>query len=205
MGSSKAATHRLQEVCSVQAGFFTAKQAQNAGFSASSHTYHVLVEHWVREYRGIYRLTAFPEVLRPELPRWHLWAFDRAGRAQGVYSHSTALGLYLFPRKRTPVLHMTVPTGFRRSSETPEGLELHFADLPETDISAGEGYRLTTPLRTFLDLAGSGTMARAALSQALLRMVEQGLIQRSQIRTAKIPEESRLQLEALLLAGEKKR
>jgi len=39
----------------------------------------------------------------------------------------------------------------------------------------------------------------------LFRMVERGLIRGSHIREAKIPEASRRQLEALLLAGKEKR
>ncbi len=201
--SSNDAKRRLHSVAEGQAGLFTAKQAQIAGFCPSSHTYHVQEGHWAREYRGIYRLISFPGTLRPELSRWHLWSIDRAGRAQGVYSHDTALGLYLFPEKRPPVLHMTVLTSFRRSGATPEGLELHFADLPASDIAAGEGYRMTTPLRTILDLAASKTMKRGALSQALFQMVKGGMIQRSQIRGAKIPEASRLQLEEILARGKK--
>ncbi|MGB8478049.1 MAG: type IV toxin-antitoxin system AbiEi family antitoxin domain-containing protein [Acidobacteriaceae bacterium] len=106
MRSNKEANRRLHAVAEAQAGFFTAKQAQNAGFAASSHTYHVQAGHWAREYRGIYRLTGFPAALHPELTRWHLWAMDRAGRAQGVYSYSTALDLYFRP-ERPPDLHMT--------------------------------------------------------------------------------------------------
>ncbi len=206
--SSKEAGRRLYAVAEAQAGLFTAKQAQIAGYCNSSHTYHVREGNWAREYRGIYRLTSFPAALRPELSRWHLWSMDRAGRALGVYSHYTALGLYLLPEMRPPVLHMTVPASFRRNSATPEGLALHYCDLAWREISAGEGYRLTAPLRTILDLAaldpaGSRTMAREALSEALLEMVNRGLITRSQIRGAKIPEASRLQLEALL--GSEKR
>lgn len=205
--SRKEANHRLHAVAETQAGFFTTKQAQNAGFSASSHTYHVGEGHWARESRGIYRLRSFPAVLRPDLVRWHLWSMDRAGRAQGVYSHSTALGLYLTPEIKPPdvppELDMTVPTSFRRSGATPEGLKLHYADLPESDIAARNGYRLTTPLRTILDLAAADTMPRAELRKALLRIVEGRLITRGQIQSARIPEESQLQLETL--RGWKKR
>src|SRR5487761_1559302 len=207
MRSSKEASDCLYSIAEAQAGFFTAKQAQSAGFSPSSHTYHVREGHWAREYRGIYRLCRFPAVLRPELVRWHLWSMDRAGRAQGVYSHSTALGLYVTPEMESqdahPELDMTVPTSFRRSGATPEGLTLHYADLPESDIAARNGYRLTTPLRTILDLAAADTMPRAELSKALLRIVERGLITRRQAKGARIPEVAQLQLEALL--GWKKR
>ena len=206
MRSSKEASRCLQTIAETQAGFFTAKQAQSAGFSPSSHTYHAREGNWAREYRGIYRLRSFPAVLRPELARWHLWSMDRAGRPQGVYSYFTALDLYSAPETRPPDmhpdghpdLHMTVPTSFRRSGPTPEGLALHYADLPEGDIAARNGYRLTTPLRTILDLAAANAISREALSMALLQIVERGLITRGQIKSARIPEVSRLQLEALL-------
>lgn len=215
-------SHRLHSVAAGQAGFFTAKQAKNAGFSESSHTYNVREGHWVRETRGIYRLSSFPAVLRPELVRWHLWSMDRAGRAQGVYSHSTALGIYATP-EATPsdahsVLEMTVPKGLRRTGATPKGLTLHYADLPESDIAVRKGYRLTTPLRTILDLAAgelttgdvatgdvaaADAMPRAELSKALLRILERRLITRRQVERARIPEVAQLQLEELL--GWKKR
>jgi hypothetical protein len=202
MRSSTEANRRLHSVAEAQAGFFTAKQARTAGFSASSHSYHVQEGNWAREYRGIYRLTAFPVVLHPELTRWHLWSMDRAGRAQGVYSYSTALDLYLRP-ERPPDLHMTVPRSFRRSGATPEGLTLYYADLPASDIAERKRYRLTTPLRTILDLAAAPWMPRAELSEALLGMVNRRLITRAQVKNARIPEASRLQLEELV--GWKKR
>jgi len=130
----------LYVIAEGQAGLFTAKQAQDAGFLPSSHTYHVQAGNWAREYRGIYRLAGFPAALRPELMLWHLWSMDRAGRAQGVYSHSTALALYLEPGTKATVLHMTVPRSFRRNSATPKKLTLHSADLPKSDIAARDRY-----------------------------------------------------------------
>jgi hypothetical protein len=202
MRSSNEAARRLQLLAEAQAGVFTAKQAQAAGYSVSSHTYHVQQGHWIREHRGIYRLASAPAPLRPELARWHLWAMDRAGRPQGVYSHSTALGLYIFPGARArgpqPKLEMTVPRGFRRSGATPAGLMLRYGDLPESDIAAAPGYRLTTPLRTILDLMGEGRMPRAKVSNALQWMIERRLITRAEVRRAKVPERSRRLLETLL-------
>src|SRR6516164_1549508 len=48
-------------------------------------------------------------------------------------------------------LHMTVPTGFRRNSEIPGILVLHYADLPASDVDTAQGFRFTRPLRTILD------------------------------------------------------
>ncbi|MGC1869556.1 MAG: type IV toxin-antitoxin system AbiEi family antitoxin domain-containing protein [Acidobacteriaceae bacterium] len=210
--SRNEATRCLQKIAEAQAGFFTAKQAKKAGFSESSHTYNVQEGHWTRESRGIYRLTSYPAVLRPELVRWHLWSMDRTGQAQGVYSHSTALGIYIASETTMPdlppVLDMTVPKGFRRMGAMPEVLTLHYANLAESDIVARNGYRLTTPLRTILDLATgdlatADTMPREELLKALQGILERGLITRRQVKGARIPEVAQLQLEALL--GWKKR
>ena len=206
--SNNEVNRRLHSVAEGQVGFFTAKQAKNAGFSESSHAYHVREGHWARESRGIYRLTSFPAVLRPELARWHLWSMDRTGRAKGVYSHSTALGLYSTPEPNppdiSPKLEMTVPKNFRRMGATPEGLTLHYAELPESDIVARNGYRLTTPLRTILDLVAADTMPREELSKTLLGILERGLIGREQAESARIPEAAMLQLEAMLVGWKKR-
>ena len=96
-----------------------------------------------------------------------------------------------------------MPKNFRRMGATPEGLTLHYGELPESDIAARKGYRLTTPLRTILDLVKADTMPRAELSKALQWILERGLITREQVKGARIPEAAQLQLEALL--GWKKR
>jgi hypothetical protein len=93
---------------------------------------------------------------------------------------------------------MTVPTNFRRSGPTPEGLELHYADLPGSDIEIRKGYRLTTPLRTILDLSETEWMPRAEVSAALMEMANRRLITRYQIQSANIPEATRQQFEKLL-------
>ncbi|MGB6303873.1 MAG: hypothetical protein WBF45_08995 [Acidobacteriaceae bacterium] len=84
--------------CRGPGGFFHRATGKNAGFSEKSHVPNVREGHWARRSRGIYRLTLFPAVLRPELLRWHLWPMRRTGQAQGVYRHSIALGLYGTPR-----------------------------------------------------------------------------------------------------------
>ena len=79
-------------------------------------------------------------------------------------------------------LHMTVPTGFRRNSDIPGILVLHFADLPESDVKTTQGFKVTTPLRAILDLIELGTVERNFLRQALRQAVDRGLITRQQIR-----------------------
>jgi hypothetical protein len=82
-------------------------------------------------------------------------------------------------------LHMTVPRSFRRNSEIPRALVLHFADLPQSDIGAGHGVRVTKPMRTILDLLEDGQVPPAILRQALHEGLRRGLIRRSEIAEAR--------------------
>src|SRR6266481_9359491 len=168
----KEAAKRLYEIAEGQQGFFTTKQAKAAGFAENTHPYHVHVGNWIREHRGIYRLTLFPTTDRPELVLWALWSRNRNEEVEGVYSHHTALSLYDLSDLNPPKLHMTVPTDFRRNSEVPGILVLHYSDLPESDVQTARGFKLTRPLRAILDLIEAGTVERNFIRQALTQALD---------------------------------
>src|ERR1035438_4899961 len=117
--SHREAARRLFEIADGQQGFFTAKQAKEAGFAENTHPYHVKVGNWIREHRGIYRLTLYPFTDRPELALWALWSRNRNEVIEGVYSHQTALTIYELSDLNPSKIHMTVPAHFRRNSEIP--------------------------------------------------------------------------------------
>jgi predicted transcriptional regulator of viral defense system len=177
----KEAAKRLYEIAEAQQGFFTTKQAKAGGFAENTHPYHVQVGNWIREHRGIYRLASFPRGERPDLMLWSLWSRNRGEAAQGVYSHQTALSLYDLSDVMPAKLHMTVPKNFRRNSEIPRVLVLHFADIPQSDIGTVHGVRVTKPMRTILDLLEGGEIPPATLRQAVREGLRRGLIRRSQI------------------------
>jgi predicted transcriptional regulator of viral defense system len=184
--SHREASRRLFEIAEQQQGFFTTKQARAAGFAENTHPYHVQVGNWIRERRGIYRLALFPMADRPDLVLWALWSRTRAEETEGVYSHQTALILYELSDLNPSKVHMTVPTDFRRNSDIPGVLVLHYADLPESDVQTGQGFKFTRPLRTILDLIEAGTVERNLIRQALRQSVERGLISRQQIRNVRV-------------------
>src|ERR1700683_3251511 len=181
----KEAAKRLYEVAEGQQGFFTTKQAKGAGFAENTHPYHVQAGNWIREHRGIYRLASFPRGERPDLMLWSLWSRNRGEAVQGVYSQQTALSLYDLSDAMPAKLHMSVPKNFRRNSEIPRVLVLHFADLPQSDIGAIHGVRVTKPVRTILDLLERGEVPLATLQQALREGLRRGLIRRSEIAEAR--------------------
>ena len=177
----KEAAKRLYEIAEMHQGFFTTKQAKAAGFAENTHPYHVQAGNWIREHRGIYRLASFPRGERPDLMLWSLWARNRREANQGVYSHQTALSLYDLSDVMPAKLHMTVPKSFRRNSEIPRVLVLHFADLPQSEIGSVHGVHVTKPMRTILDLLEGGEIPPATLRQVLREALRRGLIRRSEI------------------------
>lgn len=142
-------------------------------------------ENWIREHRGIYRLANFPPGERPDLMLWYLWSRNRKEISQGVYSHQTALGLDDLSDTMPAKLRMTVPPTFRRNSEIPRVLILHYADLPESDIEIVHGVRVTKPMRTILDLLAQGEMPVVLLRQALREGLRRGIIRRGEIAEAR--------------------
>src|SRR6267143_2817269 len=181
----KEAARRLYEIAEGQQGFFTTKQAKAARFAENTHPYHVQAGNWIREHRGIYRLASFPRGERPDLTLWSLWSRNRGESVQGVYSHQTALSLHDLSDVMPAKLHMIVPTSFRRNSEIPRVLVLHFGDLPQGDIGAAHGVRVTRPMRTILDLLEGGEVPLAILRQALREGLRRGFIRRSEIAEAR--------------------
>ncbi|MFA6177053.1 MAG: type IV toxin-antitoxin system AbiEi family antitoxin domain-containing protein, partial [Phycisphaerae bacterium] len=172
--SSKESQTKLFAIAEGQGGFFTAKQAAEAGFDRTHHAYHVRVGNWQREHRGIYRLTQFPIPERPDLILWSLWSRNREDQAQGIYSHQTALSIYDLSDLMPAKLHMTVPHNFRRSAQIPPILVLHFDDVPADEVEEREGYRITRPIRAVVD--ASKEVSADLLSQAFSEARTRGLI-----------------------------
>jgi hypothetical protein len=189
--SHREASQRLFDLAEQQQGFFTTKQAKAAGFAENTHPYHVQAGNWIREHRGIYRLAKFPISDRPDLVLWSLWSRNRTEKIEGAYSHQTALSLHELSDLNPAKLHMTVPTHFRRNSDIPGIVVLHYDNLPASEIQAGPGYRYTRPLRTILDLIDSDAVERTFVRQALRQAVESGLVTRQQLRIARMSDTAR--------------
>jgi len=175
---------QLFAIAESQDGYFTMAQALEAGFARSTHSYHVKAGNWLREHRGIYRLRQFPLTENGHLVRWSLWSRNRLGEPQAVYSHLTALALNDLSDANPSKLHMTVPPGFRRNSETPAVLVLHKAELEPREIIRKRGFAVTTAMRAILDAAVSGDADPDMLRQALGEGLKRGLVTRVEIKQA---------------------
>jgi hypothetical protein len=118
--------------------------------------------------------------------KWALWSKNRDEVMEGVYSHHTALSLHELSDLNPARLHMTVPPHFRRNSEIPAILVLHYTEIADRDIQTMQGFKYTRPLRTILDLVETDTVERTFLRQALRQSLDRGLITRSEIKRVKL-------------------
>ena len=192
------AFRKLYDVAEGQSGFFTARQARDAGYADSVHPYQVRSGHWIRETRGVYRLAQFPAPSRPDLMLWQLWSRNRQDKPQGVFSHATALALHDLSDVMPAKLDMTVPRGFRRMAAIPTVLRLHHAQLEQRDIQTTEGARVTTPVRTLIDVIAEGGIAPELQVQAVREALARGLVMRRQLDRARISVRARQRLERIL-------
>jgi predicted transcriptional regulator of viral defense system len=188
------AKRNLFAIAEDQSGYFTTKQAIAAGFAEKTHAYHVRTGNWIREYRGIYRLAAFPAVDRPDLMLWYLWSRGQDDVPKGVYSHQTALSLHELSDANPSKLHMTVSMTFRKSAKTPTVLILHRANIPTDDTQEIFGVRCTKPLRTIIDLVVEGRTENALLRQAVQEALARGLIARNDLNRVNAKPEVRREL-----------
>jgi predicted transcriptional regulator of viral defense system len=173
---AKTAADALFAVAEGQQGYFTSKQATNAGYQLGSQAHHVKSGNWTRVERGIYRLTRFPQSSEEQLVIYALWSRNREGRPEGVYSHQTALSIHELSDANPAKLHMTVPAAFRRTAKPPNVLLLHRSNLNPKDIELRQGFAVTRPLRTIADLAVAESTARDLVQQALMEGRRSGVI-----------------------------
>lgn len=182
---------QIQEYASKQAGYFTAKQAEKAGYSYRLHSYHVGTGRWIKVGRGVFRFRHFPAAEREDLIRWTLWSRNQKDKPQMVVSHETALVVHELSDVMPAKLHFTVPVGFRKKAA--KNLVLHKSGLKEIDIERREGYSVTTPLRTLIDVA-EGNLSEEELAKALRDALDKGLIQRKKIDVTKMTEKGKLRM-----------
>lgn len=138
---------RLFNLASEQAGYFTAAQAKDVGYSYQAQAHHVAAGNWLRIERGLFRLAEWVPDVNDDLVRWSLWS-----RGRGVISHETALAVHGIGEFESPRVHLTVPTDFKMKDDA---VTLHYADLDADDVQERTGFRVTTPVRSLIDIAAA--------------------------------------------------
>lgn len=165
---------KLVAMAGRQAGYFSAGQALEAGYSYPAQRYHALRQNWLRVGRGIFRLLEWPSSPHEDLVRWTLWS----GR-KGVVSHESALAVHELGDVNPASVHLSVPPGFRAKAE---GVVLHRVVVEPSEREEHSGFWVTTPLRSLVDMAG-GSLDLDQVATAVAEALRRGLVTPRRLRS----------------------
>jgi predicted transcriptional regulator of viral defense system len=147
--ATKPSWDRLFETASAQEGYFTTRQAAEAGYSSQLLLKHLRAGRVARAQRGIYRLVHYPVGEHEDLVTAWLWS-----ERSGVISHQTALALHGLSDALPAQLHLTLPAAWhKRRFRVPAGVVLHHADVPREDRTWFGAVPATSAQRSLNDCA----------------------------------------------------
>ncbi|MBE0686708.1 MAG: hypothetical protein IH585_12015 [Anaerolineaceae bacterium] len=163
---------KLYEIAESQAGYFTAQQARDVGFSWERLSENASTGKFNRIQHGIYRLSQFPGSRFEDL----FIAWLRAG-VNSVISHESALSVYELSEYLPSEIHVILP---RSTSRRKKGFRIHTNVLSPEEITWREGLRVTSVERTLVDVYSSG-IAQEQVELAVHQALQRGLITRESL------------------------
>lgn len=143
-------SHTLRMTANGQWGYFTTRQALAAGYGPELHSYHTKCGNWLKISRGLYRLPGYEDSSEAEFVRWSLWAAGQCPEREVIVSHTSALFYYGLTDQKPQCVELYVSQ--MGSNRKDPHCHLHLQSLPESDTTALNGFRITTPRRTLEDL-----------------------------------------------------
>jgi len=177
--SGKPIQRKIAALAASQGGYFTAQQAGELGYERRRLAYHVAAGNFERIDRGLYRVPSLPPSEHDDLVRATFWSRDLSDKPQATVSHRTALALHGLSDLFAGAVHLTVPPGFRK--RPPRGWILHRALVAPEDTEEREGFKVTTPLRSLLDVSESDDVGDDELAKAVRDALDQGLVSRRKL------------------------
>jgi predicted transcriptional regulator of viral defense system len=162
----------LYQMAERQAGYFTARQATDAGVSHRALSGRVRTGDIERVRYGIYRLRHFPAHPFEDVAAVCLWAGP-----DSAASHETALAIHGISDAMPASIHVTVSRPFRGHQP---GVIIHHATLDEGEREIRDSVPVTTIPRTLKDAATSSDPT--LVSQAVQQAVTRGVLSRRQLR-----------------------
>ncbi len=180
--ASKPDLDQLFGVAVGQAGYFTAAQAREAGYSLQLLQHHLSRGSLERAGRGIFRFVRFPATEEGDLVVPWLWSERR-----GVVSHESALHAHDLADALPARVHLTLPAAdARRRLRVPPNVAVAYGDIPAGDIVLRGPVPVTSALRTLRDCVAAH-VAPEWLQQAVERGLRRGLFTRGDLRGLDLP------------------
>jgi predicted transcriptional regulator of viral defense system len=175
----------LMQIAQEQQGYFTTRQAVEAGYADNTHPYHVRAGNWLRIQRGIYRLAHLSPAEDGFTPVYLLWTRGRDDKPVGVLSHETALSYFQLGDFNPPKIHISVPPDFRRNSPTPKAVVLHRDRLAPAEITLLRGMRICRVARALCDVVHETPVVLEECQLVVREARRRGLILDNEIRAVK--------------------
>lgn len=170
---------RLYEVAAVQDGYFSTRQAANAGYSRPLLHHHVRAGRIQRVRHGVYRLVQFPPGDHEDLVAIWLWS-DR----RGVFGYETALALHNLSDALPSKIHLILPLAWKkRRFRFPAGVMAHHGDVPPSERSWIGAVPATSPARTVNDCA-IAHVSPELVDQAVRQGIARGLFDAKMVADA---------------------
>jgi predicted transcriptional regulator of viral defense system len=158
-----------------QGGYFDRRDAHSYGITDSLLRYHTRMGRFERVLPGVYRLRVAPISPSDEYLLPWVWTNYR-----GAISHESALALYDLADILPARVHVSVPRPFHRTSAP---FQVHLAPLPNEEVQTYNGVRVTTPTRSIVDAAATGTDP-TQIHKAVREALDRGLIEPDMLRAA---------------------
>ena len=165
-----------------QAGYFTASQANEAGYSLQLLQHHLKRGSLERAGRGIFRFVRFPASDEEGFVVPWLWSEQR-----GVISHESALQLHDLADALPARVHLTLPAADAgRRLRIPTNVAVAYADVPVGDIVQRGPVPVTSALRTLRDCI-TAHVTPEWLQQAIDRGLRRRLFARDDLAGQRLP------------------
>jgi predicted transcriptional regulator of viral defense system len=178
----------LYELAARHGGYFTTREAAQAGLSNRQLSYHSSSGELERVAHGVYRLVNYPEHSHGDMIVATLWA----GPGSAV-SHESALAVYGLAAAMPQVIHLSAPKSFTGSRA---GVRIHHEDLEPDEVRLWDDVPVTAIERTLTDLSRSADPS--LLREATRESLEQGLTTRIRLARAVDRQPDRVHIRRML-------
>lgn len=148
MSTTRPSTEGLRRLAASQDGYFSAEQAGLLGFDQAAVAANIGAGDWQKVERNLYRLANWPHSDLEQFAMWCAWF-----GGDSAISHQSAAELHGFGHLRPQFVHVSAYTNMRL---TDTRLAVHRLQLNPRDVESAGTFRITTPVRTVLDLAAGG-------------------------------------------------
>ena len=142
---------KLKYIANQQRGYFTTRQATEAGYSNVLCNYYVTNGHWHKVDRSVYRLAGYTDNIESQFIRWALWAVGEDHGRRIAISHYSAFYYYGLQGEIPLQTHLSITRPLRRKV-LPKECNAYLTDLATGDYVRKTGFNITTPYRTLCDL-----------------------------------------------------